>query len=366
MKLHIFNPEHDLSMAFGKESFTPPHAARELRSNMGYLPALWAEKGDVVLVNDVEYAIKASQRFKNHVADVLFLSWEDLKKAPASMTCSFSAIEPWGWDDALRTRLRKSDIAEDLLPTPENMAAIRQLSNRRTSMTLLQDIHAAMPSREIIGESCYCTSHDDIDHVLKTWKTIVLKAPWSSSGRGVRYVTAETLTPSVEGWIARTLEQQQGVLAEPYYNKVKDFGMEFMAHEDGSIEYLGLSLFHTLNSTYVGNLLASENEKQEIMQKYAPQSLLHQIVNVLTSAMSEKVRGVYSGPFGIDMMVVAKDEQGFYIHPCVELNLRRTMGHVALSLTPPHGSPQQLMRIIHDVNYQLRLTSVENNFVNVI
>ena len=35
------------------------------------------------------------------------------------------------------------------------------------------------------------------------------------------------------------------------------------------------------------------------------------------------------------MMVVATDEKdGFLLHPCVEINLRRTMGHVALSIPP--------------------------------
>jgi hypothetical protein len=54
----------------------------------------------------------------------------------------------------------------------------------------------------------------------------------------------------------------------------------------------------------------------------------------------------YEGPFGIDMMVVANpdatsekslaadiEERQFLLHPCVEINLRRTMGHVALALT---------------------------------
>jgi hypothetical protein len=69
------------------------------------------------------------------------------------------------------------------------------------------------------------------------------------------------------------------------------------------------------------------------------------------------MRDYYTGPFGIDMMIVARpDRQGLLLHPCVEINVRRTMGHVALSLSPSGNAPVQLMRIEHDVNYRLKVT----------
>ena len=55
MTLHIFNPEHDIALASNLSNFTAPHAGRQLRADLGFLPALWAEEGDVVLVENVEY-----------------------------------------------------------------------------------------------------------------------------------------------------------------------------------------------------------------------------------------------------------------------------------------------------------------------
>ena len=49
-------------------------------------------------------------------------------------------------------------------------------------------------------------------------------------------------------------------------------------------------------------------------------------------------------PWGVDMMVVSSDE-GYRLHPLVELNYRRTMGHVALSVaerTKGHFSTMQI------------------------
>ena len=52
-KLHIFNPEHDIALASNLTNFTAPHAGRQLRADLGFLPALWADEGDYVWV---EYA----------------------------------------------------------------------------------------------------------------------------------------------------------------------------------------------------------------------------------------------------------------------------------------------------------------------
>ena len=56
MTLHVFNPEHDIALASNLPNFTAPRAARGLRSDLGYIPVLWAEDGDAVLVDDAAYA----------------------------------------------------------------------------------------------------------------------------------------------------------------------------------------------------------------------------------------------------------------------------------------------------------------------
>ena len=56
MTIRIFNPEHDIALASNMERFTAPHAGRQLRSDLGYLPAFWADEGDVVIVDDIDFA----------------------------------------------------------------------------------------------------------------------------------------------------------------------------------------------------------------------------------------------------------------------------------------------------------------------
>ena len=63
MKLHVFNPEHDLALAANLSNFTAPHAGRQLRADLGFLPALWAGDDDVVLVGNTEDAERCYRRF---------------------------------------------------------------------------------------------------------------------------------------------------------------------------------------------------------------------------------------------------------------------------------------------------------------
>ena len=56
MTLHVFNPEHDIALAYDNKYFTAPHAGRQLRYDLEYLPALWAREGDCVLVENMASA----------------------------------------------------------------------------------------------------------------------------------------------------------------------------------------------------------------------------------------------------------------------------------------------------------------------
>ena len=176
-------------------------------------------------------------------------------------------------------------------------------------------------------------------------------------------------------------------MVEPYYNKVKDFAMEFYSDGRGTISYLGLSLFHTQNGAYTGNILATEATKRAMISRYITVALLDTVKENICHELSPVFNGSYAGPFGIDMMIVNNTyhpspttyqpspttyqpspttyhpspttyhpSPTAFLHPCVEINLRRTMGHVALALSPTDDDRQLVMRTEYsNGNYQLRL-----------
>lgn len=346
MKIRVFNPEHDLALAANLANFTAPHAGRQLRADLGYLPALWAEADDVVLV---EHPDEAECRFRRLTKRPFgrFVTREQLAALPAE------GVDVWGWDLAIRAFLLRCGVAECLLPGVEAIAAIRDLSHRRHAGEML----AQLQGPGVVGEAVMLTELQPLYERFDRGECLVVKAPWSSSGRGVRFYE-NTLTNSDFGWLHRILATQGAIMIEPHYNKVRDFGMEFSSDGEGHVTYLGLSLFSTAGTAYTGNVLASEEEKMETISRYIPDDLLVAVRQKIESLSAALFRGRYAGPFGIDMMVVARpDRDGFLLHPCIEINLRRTMGHVAISLTRHLQRLPRVMTIISDnFTYKIQLS----------
>lgn len=370
--IHVFNPEHDIALASHLDNFTAPHAGRQLRHDLGFLPALWASEGECVLVEDVD-AAKESIRHLSIDSGAIFIDVEDLKALLGRRGDSLSKIKvlPWGWDAALRHDLIVDGIEPSNLPSNAWLNTIRLMSNRSWASSYL-----LKPLKEIegtVGESTELKSVADVRNYLAKEHKIVLKAPWSSSGRGIRYLsdieninegngsntsTYYGLTAQLEGWINNVILRQGSIMAEPYYNKVCDFGMEFISSGDGIITYKGLSVFHTANGAYAGNLLDDESHKEANICKYLPDSLLRSVAMRIKNILSAAFANTYAGPFGVDMMVVNADGK-LKLHPCVELNLRMTMGHVALLLANRFQLEDSIMKIVYTGGrYSLRLESI--------
>ncbi len=341
MTLHVFNPEHDIALAYDNKYFTAPHAGRQLRNDLDYLPVLWAEEGDYILVENVSSAQQHASRLQRYGKQVNFVD----KNGVERLSEQIDKVLPWGWDSSIKFQLRQMGVKPSILTDDEALANIRRLSNRQFSSAVLKELQESFIHPILLGESSYVDSLVELEIILQSLGKAVIKAPWSSSGRGVRYVDT-VLDAALANWSKNVIKTQGGIMIEPYYNKVKDFGVEFYANENG-VHYAGLSVFHTVNGTYVGNSLADEAEKYSTLSTYVSNELLHDVISALEQLLTNHLRGVYSGPLGVDMMIVAA-EDGFMLHPVVEINLRRTMGHVALSLSAWEELHNRMMRIDYD------------------
>lgn len=327
MTLHIYNPEHDIALGKNLCSFTPPKAARLTKEKFCHLPALWAKNGDMVLVDDVDKALDNIAKDDRKFSEVKFVTLCDLSQlTEEDMPYD---VKPWGWDKLIATTLLKANkLFKNIIPSFEQIEKIRNISSR------VFNAEKILP--EIIAkDDCFVGKMVVLKGELSAVKEIieqsvpcVLKAPWSCSGRGVRFVD-NILTNNDLGWINNVLVEQNNIMLEPLYNKVMDFAMEFDSQNNGVIKYLGLSLFETNGGSYLSNMIASEEEKQKMLSKYIVLLKISIIKDTLISALTPYITQIYNGPFGVDMMLVDIGGE-IKIHPCVEINLRRTMGYAAL------------------------------------
>lgn len=365
MRLHIFNPEHDIALAANQARFTAPHAGRQMRADLGFIPALWADDGDLVLVDDVEAAMEAVRHVQKYAHDVVFITLADLKVLASTFGDDFK-IEPWGWDCTIKEQLVRVDEAFcRFTPTDVVLDEIRRLSSRQFAAISLLPRLCEIGGERVVGESRYCESMDEALAAMAAYGNSVLKSPWSSSGRGVRYVQTAEPDEHTQGWMRNIIKQQGGLMVEPLFVKVYDFGMEFGVAVDGNVEYRGLSLFNTRGGAYTGSICATEKDKREILARFVDINLIDSICQAIQQTLQPIMENVYNGVFGVDMMVVAKEgAEGFLLHPCVEMNLRRTMGHVALALSPTEFEAQRLMSIYYTDKYRVRVQSTTDNLLN--
>lgn len=340
--LYIFNPEHDLALASGEANYMAPASARRMASELALLPMWYAEEGSAVLAPsayNLDYVKK--------IQELLGLS-VDLITEPELAIEQDLDIRPWGWDVALRKRLSVLGVDEVLLPSMGQLNDLREYSHRSKAVALLPELQL---NEYFCGESYYLKTPEEWKRFVEGRKECLLKAPLSGSGKGLNWCKG-IFTSFISGWCTRVAASQGGVIAEPIYNKVEDFAMEFYSDGAGELTFVGYSLFHTGKSgMYEGNRLLSNGAIRKQLAQYVPLEALMDLENCLKYRLSALVGTVYKGYLGVDMMICRFPENEkpvFRIHPCVEINLRMNMGVIARFLHDRYVRPGSTGRFVID------------------
>ena len=323
-KLYLFNPENDMALASGSPYYMAPSSAKKMANDLAVLPAWYADAGSEILVTDsrqVEW-LRNGCRMPLSVKGVLSVSDEH------------EEIVPWGWSPALKYRLGvgvKREIDVDTL---------RLLSSRMTAVNLLPKLRV----EGTVGESFWLSSLEDVSAFSIKHDRVLLKAPWSGSGKGIQPLCGLP-DDNLKGWIRRIIATQGGVVAEPFYTKVKDFAMEFKV-EGKDVAFVGYSLFETdVRGIYKENFLASDVVIEDILSEYVSRNLLYAVRENLLRELTDILGGDYQGYLGVDMMIVRCGEE-LLVHPCIEVNLRMNMGVVSRLLFDRFMFPKAIGRYV--------------------
>lgn len=325
--IYYFNPAHDMALANNTPFYKAPDEIVRMAYDLAVLPAWYAAGGKVKIDNRMQVELLRSQ-----------IGCEDLFPE-VGWTVGWESGEyiPWGWDPALLYQLRRAGVSEDFLPTDPQMDQIRNLSARRHSVNILQGMRE-IPG--VCGESCVCRTLQEVRYYMSEVGEVMLKSPWSGSGRGLLKVSSASWSASVEGWIGRIIRTQGEIMAEPLYEKVRDFAMEFYSDGTGNLFFVGYSLFETdSHGNYKANHLMKDERIVQMLTAYVSADLLEKVKMELMTRLSALLKNDYRGYLGVDMMV-CRFSDDFHLHPCVEINLRMNMGIVAHSVYSRLVHPQ--------------------------
>ena len=250
--IYIFNPEHDLCIANGDENFVPP------RSAVGFA------KENIDLSEHLRRPNKQRRQ-----------------------------IIPWGWNPSLKKRLINEGVDPAILPSEEELQFIRTHSRREFAL----DVHSRLNCGDalVIGPDyrIVATSVSEIEAFISSNGSAVLKSPLSGSGKGIRFVR-EGLSESDKGWCRKTIEKQGSVIVERRFEIIKECAMLFESHHEG-IDFIGYSLFESRNGAYSRNIIASNEEIEDIIAGFIPRNTLNAVREGLTSILADTLAGHYEG-----------------------------------------------------------------------
>lgn len=316
MDIFLFNPDNDMALANFTPYYKSPGEIEVMAADLAILPMWFAPEGSAVKVP----SYTSCEKYLAYCGDLL----------PSSVSVIDSWIQghyfPWGWSPALVHYLQQNGVDKAFLPPAGYLDDLRRLSGRQQTVLVLDRL---LSLEGTCGYTAIARNLDEIKIFLKDYSNIILKSPWSGSGRGLAHVTAEKWNPSLEGWISRLLRTQKEIMMEPYYDRILDFAMEFYADGEGHLSFVGYSLFETdSHGNYKSNFLLSDAEIERRLTAYTTYRCLENIRSALLDVMTGLLGNSYTGYLGVDMMI-CHDNGVFYVHPCVEINLRMNMGVVS-------------------------------------
>jgi hypothetical protein len=199
-----------------------------------------------------------------------------------------------------------------------------------------QDPSGTLAGADVVGT--VAASADQVAHAIDAHRVagraVVLKAPWSTAGRGIKRLPLDAdIDTRLHGWIANTLTAQGSVIVEPWLDRIHDVSIQLEVQPDGRVKLLAAREFWTgpqwqYGGTFLGQSLwhLSPEVKRFLVRAWPQWRTVARDLGTELSA-----RG-YRGPAGIDAIVFRDPAGGLRLKPVSEVNPRWTMGRVALAL----------------------------------
>jgi len=366
-----FNPTCELAVANGSFSYMPPLLLQKMEHDLAMLPFVFATKNDYILTDDVP-----SEEFKRQLIGAgfelpVFCNLAELESLP---TNSFNAIYPWGWSSAAHFRVKnlKEKCSGEFQSSPvfNWKDETKLLFERSTSLVFLNNLLNKNPFDWFIDRSMtgrIISNIEEIESMLEENRALVLKAPLSSSGRGIQIIRKEVLNNSNKQWISGVLKQQKYLIAEPFLEKMADFSFQFQISSNSKIDYLGFSFFETnSNGQYLGTLLHPDLNK--ILGEVNPEMLkimIESTAKAIQEALNDSLYAqLHRGYLGVDAMIF-KHQNQIMIQPCVEINCRMNMGILSMQLEKKiHQKSRGNFKLFYGRQKDFKNFVVEQNKMN--
>ncbi len=345
--VHFFNPnaESEEVARVNKKEHTAKKNVRLLEEDLDMVSLALARRDDVLLLH--------KQPSRQHLKNIRAWGFP----MPQCVVIGDSSeleerrvggVRPWAWQQ------KASDALE---PFSHNMSENIEASWRAESPSLWMSKEFGHKLEKMIGDPVgeWCTSIDEVEsYVDGAVGDVLMKAAYSNAGRGHCRLLGGEWTESSRGWLKRVLKEHGGVLVEPWLERVLDFSSQYEIASNGEIKQRGMTrVINDELGRFRGSLVLpkwSQGLDEELTSFLFRDCQVHHFYrHTLVEALGKLLADSgYVGALGVDSMVFRDVDGNLVFRPVVELNLRHTMGRVALELlkktAPGLGGHYEILR----------------------
>ena len=338
--IYLFNPTCEYAIANENENWQPNRLLQKMEFDLSALPLFFSKKNDFVLVDKIPSLefIELLEQLNIEIPN-LILKNEALNNQQF-INLPKNKLLPWGWSPAAHKLLfpfkEWCSVEFQQSPVFNWKPEHREQTSRKFAADILNQLQSKFAADYILPVELapkICITQNDFEKAIQQWGKIMVKAPWSSSGRGLQPITKTPVHPKVWEKVMGIVKEQGYAIAEPYLNKVLDVAFLFELKK-GKVDFPGISNFCTnKKGQYEGNWLNGlplTLEKQVFeFADFVIREIRQPLINTIENS---EMTIFYEGVFGVDTLIYTNETGNLRINPCLEINVRHTMGLLSLQL----------------------------------
>lgn len=343
-RLFYFNPTNEMAIANGQVSYMPPRHLHHFEMDLAALPWILSTKDDFILVKKKE---------GNSLEHLTPYGWElpTMISAPEDLPEQARDklwFSPWGWSPAVYRHFREfiplahpSWISH---PFAQWRKTLTELLSRDTGYQLLQSI-SEIKKEDSLSYSLISLpqlpleimKEENLPDILKKHSPpLIIKTPFSASGRGLFRIRSTGDAPEKSPWVKGMLKRQGKVYVERMLNKIQDISFQFHLCED-KISFLGYNYFYADPSGQFAGCAIGKPDVDSTL--FRDENRIKEAIQQATVLLKKGLKKInlhkkYTGPAGIDGIFFENEQGALRLQPCLEINMRYNMGYANVLFKP--------------------------------
>ncbi|MCP5536614.1 MAG: DUF455 family protein [Akkermansiaceae bacterium] len=341
--VHWFNPnaESHVAASLTGKAFHSNSMLVAMEEDLEMLSLAWCRRDDIALLRNppgnahLAYLKRAG------------LDLPEIVQVGELADRKLGGLRPWAWspDASIELKPFAKEISENL-PW--------QWRESVPPMWFSKEVGVKLSEQLGLSEGCGVFYQDaepasDAIESMREPGDVLIKAAFACAGRGHKRVgQSDSYLP----WLENTILKHGGVVVEPWLDRVMDFSALYEIRGGGDVDFIGMTeMENDASGRFLGTRVypkwgtGLDPEVTEFLFREAKINDWYR--NKIPAALAGLLQG-YIGPVGVDAMVYRRSDGTLGLRHIIELNVRMTMGRVALELQkktlPGKGGQFRILR----------------------